>query len=186
MSLRENDMIILILDTLHHTDVLDGEAFDFVDGLYNRNFIIDNTTGFSYYVPVFGGSMSEIPAELFIELSLEGGDHTELDELTHQLRAEVEELNIDSVEEISAGPAPKGTKAADFSAIGQMAVTLAPTIVPPLFDLLKSWVERKPSTPVKVRVRVGRKTAQIEYDPTRTSAKDLEALIKVLNKSAKK
>jgi len=132
--------------------------------------------------------MSEIPAELLIELSLEGGegDRTELDELTRQLRAEVEELNVDSVEEVSAGPAPTGTKAADFSAIGQMAVTLAPTIIPPLFELLKSWVERKPSTPVKVTVRVGRKTAQIEYDPAHTSAKDLEALIKVLNKSVKK
>lgn len=132
--------------------------------------------------------MSEIPAELLIELSLEGGegDRTELDELTRQLRAEVEELNVDSVEEVSAGPAPTGTKAADFSAIGQMAVTLAPTIIPPLFELLKSWVERKPSTPVKVTVRVGRKTAQIEYDPAHTSAKDLEALIKALNKSVKK
>jgi hypothetical protein len=140
----------------------------------------------SYYVPVFGGRMSESPAELFIELSLEGGDTGELDELTRQLRAEVEELNIDSVEEVSAGSAPKGTKAADFTAIGQMAVTLAPTIVPPLFELLKSWVGRKPSTPVKVTVRVGRKTAQIEYDPTDTSAKDLEALIKALNKSVKK
>jgi hypothetical protein len=130
--------------------------------------------------------MSESPAELFIELSLEGGDSAELDELTHQLRTEVEELNVDSVEQISAGSAPAGTKAADFTAIGQMAVTLAPTIVPPLFELLKSWVERKPSTPVKVKVRVGRKTAQIEYDPTRTSSKDLDALIKALNKSVKK
>lgn len=130
--------------------------------------------------------MSESPAELFIELSLEGGDSAELDELTHQLRTEVEELNVDSVEQISAGSAPAGTKAADFTAIGQMAVTLAPTIVPPLFELLKSWVERKPSTPVRVKVRVGRKTAQIEYDPTRTSSKDLDALIKALNKSVKK
>jgi hypothetical protein len=129
--------------------------------------------------------MSDNPAELSIELSLEGGDSAELDELTRQLRAEVEELNVDSVESVSAGPAPDGTKAVDFTAIGQMAVTLAPTLVPPLFDLLKSWVERKPSTPVKVRVKVGRKTAQIEYDPTHTSAKDLEALIKVLNKSVK-
>jgi len=45
---------------------------------------------------------------------------------------------------------------------------------------------RKPSTPVKVKVRVGRKTAEIEYDPTRTSSKDLDALIKTLNKSLKK
>ena len=130
--------------------------------------------------------MSESPAELFIELSLEGGDNAELDELTRQLTAEVEELSVDSVEQVSAGSAPAGTKAADFTAIGQMAVTLAPSIVPPLFELLKSWVERKPSTPVKVKVRVGRKTAEIEYDPTRTSSKDLDALIKTLNKSVKK
>ena len=130
--------------------------------------------------------MPENTTELLIELSLEGGDAAELDDLTRQLRAEVEELNVDSVEQVSAGAAPEGTKALDLAAIGQMAVTLAPTIVPPLFDLLKSWVERKPSTPVKVRVKVGKRTAQIEYDPTKTSAKDLEALIKALNKSIKK
>jgi hypothetical protein len=39
---------------------------------------------------------------------------------------------------------------------------------------------------VKVKVRVGRKTAEIEYDPTRTSAKELDDLIKALNKSVEK
>ena len=130
--------------------------------------------------------MSENAAELLIELSLEGSDSTELDELTRQLRAEVEELNVDSVEQVFVGP-PRRDKGRRFCrAIGQMAVTLAPTIVPPLFELLKSWTERKPSTPVKIKVRVGRKTAQIEYDPAHTSAKDLEDIIKVLNKSVKK
>jgi len=129
--------------------------------------------------------MSENPAELFIELSLDNGDTTELDELTRQLRAQVEELNIDSVGQVSEGAAPEGTKAVDLVAIGQMAVTLAPAIVPPLFDLLKSWVERKPSTPVRIKVKIGKKTAQIEYDPTRTSAKDLEAIMKALGKSVK-
>jgi hypothetical protein len=140
----------------------------------------------SYHVFTFGENMSENPAELVIELSLEGGEPAELDELTRQLRTEVEELNIDSVEQVSAGVAPEGTKAADLAAIGEMAVTLAPAIIPPLFDLLKSWVQRKPSTPVTVKVRVGKRTAQIEYDPTKTSAKDLEALIRSLNKSLKK
>jgi len=136
--------------------------------------------------PHFGESMSENPAELIIELSFEGGDAVELDELTRQLRAEVQELNIDTLDQVSAGVAPEGTKAVDLAAIGQMAVTLAPAIIPPLFDLLKSWVERKPSTPVKIKVKVGKRTAQIEYDPTRTSAKDLDTLIKTLNKSLKK
>lgn len=130
--------------------------------------------------------MSENAAELLIELSLVGGDDVELDELTRQLRAEIAELDVDSIRRVSGGAAPSGTKAVDFAVIGQMAVSLAPTVVPPLFGLLKSWVERKPSTPVKVKVKVGSKTAEIEYDPTKTSAKDLDLLIKTLNKSLKK
>jgi hypothetical protein len=134
----------------------------------------------------FGESMPANPTELLIELSVDNGDPAELDELTRQLRAEVEELNIDSIDQVSAGVAPEGIKAVDFTVIGQMAVTLAPAIIPPLFDLLKSWVERKPSTPVKIKVKFGTRTAQIEYDPTKMSAKDLETLIKTLNKSIKK
>ena len=130
--------------------------------------------------------MPEDIAELLIEVSLEGGDVAELNDLTRQLIDEVGELNVDSVEQVSAGVAPEGTKALDLIAIGQMAVTLAPTVVPPLFDLLKSWVERKPSTPVKIRVKIGKRTAQIEYDPTKTSPKELEALIQALNKAVKK
>ena len=128
--------------------------------------------------------MAEDPAELFIELSLEGGDTNELDELTRQLRTQVEELRVE-VDWVSAGTAPNGTKSAELSAAGQMMITLAPAIVPPLFDLLKSWVERKPSTPVKIKVRVGRRTATLEYDPTKISAKELETLVKTLGKSVK-
>jgi len=130
--------------------------------------------------------MSDNPAPLMVEVVLDGGDTNELDALTRQLWMEMEELNIDSIERVSNGPAPQGTKAVDMAAIGQIAVTLAPAIVPPLFELLKSWVERKPSTPVKIKVKVGRRTAQIEYDPTRTSAKDLETIMKALTKSVKK
>jgi len=129
--------------------------------------------------------MSENHAELFIEVILDKGHEAELDELTRQLKAEVEDLSVDSVEDVINGNAPDGTKALDITVIGQMAVTLAPTIIPPLFELLKSWVERKPSTPVKIKVRIGKRTAQIEYDPTKTNAKDLEVLVKTLGKSLK-
>ena len=129
--------------------------------------------------------MSENPAELFIEVLLEEGHEAELDELTRQLKAEVGDLNVDSVEDVINGNAPDGTKALDITVIGQMAVTLAPTIIPPLFELLKSWVERKPSTPVKIKVKIGKRTAQIEYDPTKTTAKDLEVLVKTLGKTLK-
>src|ERR1044071_5484794 len=133
----------------------------------------------------FGDKMSENSAEVLIELSLTDGDSVELDELTRLLRSEVQELDIESVHQVSEGVAPAGTKGVDMAAIGQMAIALAPSLIPSLFDLLKSWVERKPSTPVKVTVKVGRKTAQIEYDPTKTSAKDLDLLVKTLHKSMK-
>ena len=130
--------------------------------------------------------MAEESTELLITLSLDQGDTGELDELTRQLRSEIEALNVDSIEEVSQGDAPTGTKALDWVSVGQMAVTLAPTVVPPLFALAKSWVERKPSTPVKIRIKAGKKTAEIEYDPTHTNPEELDTLVKTLGKTLKK
>jgi hypothetical protein len=124
--------------------------------------------------------------DLYMTLSVEDASPSELDELARELKMEIESLNVEAVDEVSKGPIPEGTKAADWASIGQMVVTLAPTVIPPLFDLLKGWVDRKPSVPVKIRIKVGRKTAQIEYDPTKTTAKDLDILIKSLGKTMKK
>jgi len=126
-------------------------------------------------------------AELLISLSIEDGDETELDEMTRELRSEIEQLSIDSVNSVSLDDAPAGTKAVDWASIGNLIVALTPTVVPPLFDLLKSWINRRPATPVKIRIRVGKnKTAQIEYDPTITTAEDLDKLIKSLGRTIKK
>jgi hypothetical protein len=130
--------------------------------------------------------MASVSRDLKIELSVEGGDAEELDDLTRELKREIETLGVESVKSVSAGSVLAGTKSADWTMIGQLAVTLAPSVIPPLIDLLKSWVERKPSTPVKIRLKAGKKTAQIEYDPTKTNAKDLELLVKSLTRSMKK
>ena len=126
-------------------------------------------------------------AELLISLSLDDGDQTELDEYTRQLKSEIEQLSIDSIDDVSAGEVPKGSKAAEWAIIGQIAVELTPTAVPLLFEVLRLWLERKSSTPVKINIRVGKRvTHQIEYDPAKTSAKELESLVRVLKKSLRK
>jgi hypothetical protein len=130
--------------------------------------------------------MTKNHQDLYITLSVEGSDSIELDELTRELKQEIENLEVETVKPLSAESLPRGAKSADWAIIGQMVVTLAPTVIPPFFELVKSWIERKPSTPVKVRIKVGKKTAQIEYDPTKTTAKDLDILIKSLSKSVKK
>ena len=124
-------------------------------------------------------------AELLVSLSLEDGDQTELDELTRQLRAEIEQLNVVAVDDVSQGNAPEGAKAVEWAAIGNLVVTLAPTVVPVVFGVLKSWIERKPSVPLKIKVKVGRKSAEIVYDPTKTSPKELDKLVKSLSKAIK-
>ena len=130
--------------------------------------------------------MSENQAELTIEVSVDQSDTNELDELSRQLRTELEELRVDSVDWVSAGPAPDGTKAVDSAAVGQMIVALAPTISPPLFEWLNSWLERKPSTRVMIKVKVGKRTAQIEYDPTKTTAEELAGLVRSLGRTVNK
>jgi len=130
--------------------------------------------------------MSRQTSELMITVRAPECDEEELNELTQELRAEIENLNVDAVENVSLGPAKPGTKAMDWASVGQMVVTLAPTVIPPLFAVVKSWIERKPSTPVRIRIKVGKKTAQIEYDPTVTSTKDLDDLVRTLGRSVKK
>ncbi len=125
--------------------------------------------------------------ELVISVSIDDGDQVELQKLTKQLQLEIEQLHIDSVEKVSIDKLSKGEKGVDWTIIGEMIVTLAPTIIPSLFDILKSWINRHPAVPVKIKVRIGKnKTAQIEYDPTKTSTQELESLIKTLGRSIKK
>ncbi len=129
--------------------------------------------------------MADQSEQVFIELSLAEGDDKDLAALTDQLKTEIRTLQVDSIERVSLGPLPPGHKAADWAAIGQMVVTLGPPLIPALFGAIKAWIERRPSTPVKIRIRVGRKSAQIEYDPTCTTAKELEVLVRTLTKATR-
>ncbi len=130
--------------------------------------------------------MDEPMPELQISLSVPDGDPAEIDKLTRALRSEIEQLDVETVEAVSAGPVPEGAKAADWQMIGQMAVTLAPVVITPLFELVKSWIQRQPSVPVKITITAGKRVSEVEYDPTKTSEEDLRKLIKTLQASPKK
>jgi len=117
------------------------------------------------------------PVELVIALTLDDGDDEEVQSLTASLRSQIKKLDVWSVENVSAGNAPAESKSVDLKALGEIAVTLAPIIIPPLFDLLRAWVAQKPSTPMKLTVVFG-PDKYIEYDPTHISPAELEKLVK--------
>lgn len=87
-----------------------------------------------------------MPTEQTSELALQitappEADLEELAELGQQLRQELLELNVDSVEAVPEGVAPPGAKG-DVVSLGSLAVTLAPIVIPPLINLVQSWLSR--------------------------------------------
>jgi hypothetical protein len=130
--------------------------------------------------------MSDVATvELVVQVLGEGLHAEHLDELSRQLQAEVQELAVESVRPRTSGAAPKGTKSLDAAQLGQMVVTLAPIVIPPLFELLKSWTARSAAArPVRIKVMVGDRTAEVEYDPTTTSAQELETLVIAMGRSS--
>ena len=53
--------------------------------------------------------MSENTSTLFLELSVDGGDPAEVDDLTRELARELNDLNVEDVAQISERSAPVGT-----------------------------------------------------------------------------
>ena len=64
--------------------------------------------------------------------------------------------------------------------IGAWIVKAAPTVVPSLLSLLKDWITRQPSAPLKLTVARGDKSVTIEYDPRKNTLADVEAAAKRL------
>lgn len=58
--------------------------------------------------------MDKSTTELLITLSLDDNDTEELDELSRQLKSEVEELDIESISDVPAEKTMEGTKSADW------------------------------------------------------------------------
>ena len=128
--------------------------------------------------------MSDQPTtQLAIHLDLGDANAEELDRLTRQLRDEIKELNVESAEMAKGGDAPAGTKSAELILFNQMVVTLAPTLIPQVVALIKGWTERRPTQSVKIKVAVGKKNVEAEFDPLTISANDVEKLIAKIAKA---
>ena len=114
--------------------------------------------------------------ELEVQVTLRNSHTEDLDHFARQLYSEMRELDVESVESVKSGPAPADSKALDVVLIGSWLVKLAPTVIPPLLALLKDWTARHPTVPLKLKVKRGQRTVEIEYDPEKTSLARVETL----------
>jgi hypothetical protein len=84
-----------------------------------------------------------------VGLGAKGADARELDELTRSLSNELRQTEVHSVERVSEGEAPSGSKG-DPITLGLLAVTLAPIAATKVFDILVDWVKRAQGRTIKV------------------------------------
>ena len=107
-------------------------------------------------------------------------DAEELDALTRQLLSEIGELEVESAQLARGQDAPGGTKGADPVALGALAVSVLPPMLPKLIDFLQSWSLRGESRTVKIKAQAGDRQIEVEYSPTSMSAADLKKLVNTL------
>lgn len=78
----------------------------------------------------------------------------ELAEFTMQLKENIKELDVESVDLIKEDKIPKNARTGDVVTWGQLIVDLSPAVIPILIMTLKSYLDRiKPAT---IRIRDGK------------------------------
>jgi hypothetical protein len=89
-------------------------------------------------------------------------DAEERDRATRLLRTELQDLPVDTVSVPTSGKLPAGAKAGDALAVGALAVSLAPVVVPSLVNFLRTWMTRKEGRSIVIRKKVGDTATEIE------------------------
>ena len=120
---------------------------------------------------------SSLPIELVLVLEDAEADSERLDGDARRLRRELAELEVESVDLASAGEVPPGAKAADMAAIGTLLVTVLPGVLPKVFEVLQSWMQRREGQTVKIRATAGDRTFDVEYSPRAMDQRALGELL---------
>ena len=111
-----------------------------------------------------------------------GGDATadDLDQLTRDLRDELADLELESIELLKAGQPPPGAKSAEAIALGSLWIALLPTMIPKLIEFLQSWSLRGHDRTVKIKASAGDRAVQVEYAPTVTSDAQVKSMVETI------
>jgi len=115
--------------------------------------------------------------QLNIEISANDATPEEIDLMTRQLLSELRETDIESVELMRGGEAPRGTKSGDLVTMGSIVISTIPTVLPAVVALVQAWSARGQGRTVKF------KGMGIEFEG---SPEELQRLLATLEKGKKK
>ena len=107
---------------------------------------------------------------LIVQLAVPDADPDTLRRAATLLRSQLLELPVANVGPVIATSAPAGTKpGSEAVALGALAVSLAPHVIPSLFDILKGWMNSNPGVATKIRYSGAGEQVEVELDPARMS-----------------
>lgn len=110
----------------------------------------------------------------------EGVDDDDLDRLTRQLRGEIDELGVESVDLVTGGAVPKGARAGELVTLGVLAVAVLPATLPHMINFLRDWSLREEKRSVKIKAQVGDRSVEVAYNPSTMSQSELKQLVDTL------
>jgi len=119
---------------------------------------------------------TEDELEFEIEILDSEASEEDLDKMTRNLLSELKETDVESVNLISIGTAPEGSKG-DPITIGTLAITALPIVLPGVIEMIKGWVSRGQGRTVKFKGK------GIEFEG---SPEELQKLLASLEKGKKK
>jgi hypothetical protein len=122
--------------------------------------------------------MSATAEPLHLSLYIEPGDDIdddELDRITRRLMAEIQTLDVESVELPRDELTPEGAKSAEAIDLGALLLAVLPGAIPPLLGLVRAWLLRDQNRKVKIKTEVKGQPVELEYSGTMSQA-ELETL----------
>ncbi len=121
------------------------------------------------------------PKTVALELQVSAVDATddELDELTRNLLTELNESDVESAQLVKNDSAPAGTKSAEVVTAGAIAITVLPTVLPKIIEMIQAWVMRGHGRTVKFKGKVGGRMIEFEG-----AADDLQKILATLQQGS--
>ena len=113
-----------------------------------------------------------------VELTLDADatlDPRALDGETRYLRREIERLGAEQSGFVPMSSAPVGTRAVDPIALGALAISVLPPVLPKLFEFLQAWLPNHENRKVRIKVQLGDRSVEAEF-PSSMSREGVKSL----------
>jgi len=124
---------------------------------------------------------TEEALNLELEISAEDTTEADIDRMTRNLLAELRETDVESVELVTSGSAPSGTKSTDPVTTGAIVLAVLPTFLPKIVEFVQAWALRGHGRTVKFKGKISGQTVEFEGHP-----EDLQKILETLSKGKKK